>query len=34
MKQVDNLIGDRVSEVDMSYRGRDYDGAAAVPDGT
>jgi IS5 family transposase len=32
MKQVDHLIGDRVSEVhvDMGYRGHDYDGMAAV----
>ena len=32
MKQVENLIGDRVSEVhvDMGYRGHDYDGAATV----
>ena len=32
MKQVNNLIGDRVSEVhvDMGYRGHKYDGAAAV----
>jgi IS5 family transposase len=32
MKQVDQLIGNRVSEVhvDMGYRGHDYDGAAAV----
>ena len=32
MKQVDNLIGNRVSQVhvDMGYRGHDYDGAAAV----
>jgi IS5 family transposase len=32
MKQVDNLIGDRVREVHvyMGYRGHDYDGAAAV----
>jgi IS5 family transposase len=31
-KQVDHLIGNRVSEVhvDMGYRGHDYDGAAAV----
>ena len=32
MKQVDNLIGNQVSEVyvDMGYRGHDYDGAVAV----
>jgi IS5 family transposase len=32
MKQVDQLIGSRVSEVhvDMGYRGHDYDGEAAV----
>jgi IS5 family transposase len=32
MKQVDNLIGNKVSEVhvDMGYRGHDYDGAATV----
>jgi IS5 family transposase len=32
MKQVDNLVGNRVSEVhvDMGYRGHDYDGAVAV----
>jgi IS5 family transposase len=32
MKQVDHLIGNKVSEVhvDMGYRGHDYDGAAAV----
>jgi IS5 family transposase len=32
MKQVDRLIGGRVSEVhvDMGYRGHDYDGAATV----
>jgi IS5 family transposase len=32
MKQVDQLIGNRVSEVhvDMGYRGHDYDGLAAV----
>jgi len=32
MKQVDHLIGNKVSEVhvDMGYRGHDYDGAVAV----
>jgi IS5 family transposase len=32
MKQVENLIGDKVSEVyvDMGYRGHDYDGSATV----
>jgi IS5 family transposase len=32
LKQVDNLIGDRVSEayVDMGYRGHDYEGAVTV----
>jgi IS5 family transposase len=32
MKQVSNLIGDRVSEahVDMGYRGHDYDGPVAI----
>jgi len=32
MKQVDNLIGNKVSEVhvDMGYRGHDYDGAITV----
>jgi IS5 family transposase len=32
MKQVDQLIGDKVNEVhvDMGYRGHDYDGATAV----
>ena len=32
MKQVDNLIGNRVSDVhvDMGYRGHDYDGAVPV----
>ena len=32
LQQVDNLIGNRVSEayVDMGYRGHDYDGAVTV----